>query len=152
MKPATSAGDRWPHGRAGIYAGSMPDERSTHEQVRETTADTARSMVPQNVPVNAYETSGAFVVLAPLPAVTESDVTVELTEGQLRFWAELRSAGLREYVIQEWAYGGYERQVDVPAGYGAGLEATLTNGQLAIRVLSGDFAGDIRIQPSSHAG
>ena len=32
---------------------------------------------------------------------------------------------------------GYERQLDLPAGYGGGIEATLHNGQLAIRVLRG---------------
>ena len=40
-------------------------------------------------------------------------------------------------LVQEWDYGGYERDVDLPDGYGAGVEATLTNGQLAIRVLRG---------------
>ena len=106
-------------------------------------------MTPQNVPVNAYETPGAFVIVAPLPAVTENDVTVELTAEGVRFWAELRSAGPRDYAIHEWEYGGYERSVELPAGYGAGVEASLANGQLAIRVLSGDFNGDIRVHPNS---
>jgi HSP20 family molecular chaperone IbpA len=126
----------------------MPATRPTHEQVLETTADTARSMTPQRVPVNAYATPGAFVVVAPLPAVTESDVTIELTADGLRFWADLRSAGPRDYTIHEWEYGGYERSIDLPAGYGAGLEATLTNGQLAIRVLAGEFTAEHRIRPS----
>ena len=90
------------------------------------------------VPVNVYETSGALVVLAPLPAVTADDVTVELRPGALRFWAHLRSAGPREFVLHEWDYGGYEREIDLPAGYGSGVEASLINGQLAIRVLPGD--------------
>ena len=106
-------------------------------------------MTPQSVPVNAYENPGAFVIVAPFPAVTEQDLTVELTAGEVRFCAELRSAGPREYVIHEWEYGGYERTVAVPDGYGAGVEATLSNGQLVVRVLSGEFAGNATIHPTS---
>lgn len=106
-------------------------------------------MVPQNVPVNAYETPGAFVILAPFPAVTESDVSVELTDGTVRMWAELRSAGPREYVIHEWEYGGYERSIELPAGFGAGIEAVLTNGQLVVRVLRGDTTAPQLIHPNS---
>jgi HSP20 family molecular chaperone IbpA len=105
-------------------------------------------MTPQRVPVNAYQTPGAFVIVAPLPAVTDSDVTIELTADRLRFWAQLRSAGPRDYTLHEWEYGGYERSVDLPPGYGSGVEATLTNGQLAVRVLAGEFTGEQRIQPS----
>ncbi|MEY2463622.1 MAG: hypothetical protein QOH64_1760 [Acidimicrobiaceae bacterium] len=79
-------------------------------------------MRSQSVPVNVYETTGALVVLSPLPAVTAQDVTIELREGTLRFWAHLRSAPPREYVTHEWEYGGYEREVDVPEGYGGGVE------------------------------
>ena len=98
-------------------------------------------MYPQPVPVNMYEATGALVVLAPLPAVTADDVKVELRPGTpatLRFWAHVRSAGPRESLVHEWEYGGYERELDLPAGFGGGLEATLNNGQLAIRVLRGE--------------
>ena len=106
-------------------------------------------MIPQSVPVNAYETPGAFVIVAPFPAVKESDVSVELTADAVRFWAELRSAGPRDYAIHEWEYGGYERAVDTPTGYGSGVEAALANGQLVVRVLSGEFTGKQTIHPTS---
>jgi HSP20 family molecular chaperone IbpA len=106
-------------------------------------------MTPQRVPVNAYETPGAFVIVAPLPAVTEDDVTVELTADGVRFWAELRSSGTREYVIREWEYGGYERLVEIPPGFGSGVEASLANGQLVVRVLSGELTSPRRVHPSS---
>jgi len=105
-------------------------------------------MKPQSVPVNVYETPGALVVLAPLPAVTPKDVTVEVRPGTVRFWARLRSAGPRRFLIHEWEYGCYEREIDLPEGYGRGLEATLANGQLAIRVLRGELAGDLTVQPT----
>jgi HSP20 family molecular chaperone IbpA len=127
----------------------VPITRPSHEEVRATTAETARSMTPQRVPVNAYETPGAFVIVAPFPAVTEHDVSVELTADGVRFWAELRSAGPRDYVIHEWEYGGYERSVETPAGFGSGVEASLTNGQLVVRVLAGDFTAKQLVHPTS---
>jgi HSP20 family molecular chaperone IbpA len=148
-------------GRTGTLGGStrndaaptvdvMSTNRPSVDEVRATTAETARSMAPQRVPVNAYEAPGAFVIVAPVPAVTDRDVTVELTRGTVRICAELRSAGPREYAIHEWEYGGYERQVDVPEGYGSGLEAALANGQLVVRVLSGAFERDLQIHPTAN--
>jgi len=104
-------------------------------------------MRPQSVPVNAYETSGALVVLAPFPAVTAKDVTVEVRPGRLRFFARLRNAAPRDYILHEWEYGSYEREIDLPAGFGCSVEATLANGQLAIRVLRGECTEPRSIQP-----
>jgi HSP20 family molecular chaperone IbpA len=113
----------------------------SNEDVTESTAATEAEMAPQAVPINVYEASEALVVVAPLPAVTSDDVHVEVHPGPpatLRFWAHVRSAGPREYLVHEWEYGGYEREFELPDGYGAGVEASLNNGQLAIRVLRGD--------------
>lgn len=128
----------------------MTTSRPSPEEVRAATAETARAMTPQRVPVNAYESPAAFVIVAPFPAVTEDDVSVELTAHGVRFWAELRSAGPREYAIHEWEYGGYERSVETPDGFGSGVEASLANGQLVVRVLRGDFTVNQRIHPTSN--
>ena len=123
----------------------------SNQDVTRSTAATEAGMRPQSVPVNVYEASGAVVVLAPLPAVTNEDVSVEVRPGDpvtLRFWAHVRSAGPRSYLVHEWEYGGYERVIEVPDGYGSGVEATLTNGQLAIRVLAGDFAEPVTLSPT----
>ena len=119
----------------------MASERPTHDEVVRATSDTETTMRPQKVPVNVYETPGALVIVAPLPAVTPDDVGVELLPGRVRFFAQLRSAGPRDYVIHEWEYGGYEREIDLPDGYGRDVEWTLSNGQLAIRVLRSDPDG-----------
>ena len=124
------------------------DQHTTHQQVKDATADAEATMTPQRVPVNVYETPAALVIVAPLPAVTAADVNIEVEPGHLRFWAHLRSAGPRTMLVQEWEYGGYEREVDLPDGFGSGVEATLSNGQLAIRVLRGSPAGSLRVQPS----
>ena len=126
----------------------MASEQPTHQEVVDATAEAEATMRPQRVPVNVWETSGALVVVAPVPAVTASDVTIELRPGALRFWDRLRSAAPREYLINEWDYGGYEREIEVPSGFGSGVEASLANGQLAIRVLRGEPAGELTVQPT----
>ena len=126
----------------------MTSEQARHGDVVASTEAVEASMTPQRVPVNVHETNEALVIVAPLPAVTAKDVTIELKPGSVRFWAHLRSAGPRDYLVHEWHYGGYEREVDLPAGFGGGVEASLTNGQLAIRVLRGDPA-TLTIQPGS---
>jgi HSP20 family molecular chaperone IbpA len=126
----------------------MEHATHTHEEVAESTAATEAAMQPQHVPVNMYEASGALVIVAPLPAVTPDDVTIELKSGRLRFWAHLRSAGPRPYLLHEWDYGGYEREIEIPEGFGSGVEATLSNGQLAIRVLRGEPSGEVTAKPT----
>ncbi|HUP70174.1 MAG TPA: Hsp20 family protein [Acidimicrobiales bacterium] len=115
----------------------MVINQPSHDEVVEATEATEATMRPQTVPVNVHEAPEALVVVAPLPAVAAEDVTIELRPGKLRFWAGLRSSGPREYLIHEWEYGGYEREIDLPDGYGGGVEASLAKGQLAIRVLKG---------------
>ena len=116
----------------------MQTQQPTHAEVVDATADLEATMRAQAVPVNVYEAPEALVVVAPLPAVQAQDVTVELRSGTLRFWARLRSAAPREYLVHEWEYGGYEREIDVPDGFGGGVEASLANGQLVVRVLRGE--------------
>ena len=122
--------------------------RSTHQQVTEATASAERLMRPQQVPVNVYETGDALVVVAPLPAVRPSDVTICLTPGRLRITAGLRSAAPKDYLVHEWDYGCYERELDLPAGFGGGVEAALANGQLAVRVLRGEAVARIDVTPA----
>ena len=125
----------------------MDTHRPTHQEVLDATADLELEMRPQSVPVNLYEASEALVLIAPMPAVAPDDVTIELRQDQLRFWAHLRSAAPRDYLLHEWEYGGYERTVDLPAGFGIDVEASLTNGQLVVRVLRGDYRGPIDTRP-----
>ena len=126
----------------------MTSEQARHDDVVASTEAVEASMTPQRVPVNVHETSEALVIVAPLPAVTAKDVTIELKPGSVRFWAHVRSAGPRDYLVHEWHYGGYEREIELPAGFGAGVEATLSNGQLAVRVLRGE-PSTLTIQPGT---
>jgi HSP20 family molecular chaperone IbpA len=125
----------------------MAAEGSNQERVAKATDATGRAMQPQWVPVNAHAAPEALVVVAPLPAVTPDDVTIELHPSTLRISARLRSSGPREYLLHEWEYGGYEREIDLPEGFRGGLEASLTNGQLVVRVLRGPFTGPASVHP-----
>ena len=127
----------------------MTIDQPTHHEVKAATAAAEDEMRPQYVPVNVYESTNALVVVAPLPAVSAKDVQIELRPGCLRFWAHLRSAAPRDYLVHEWHYGGYEREVELPEGYGGGVEASLAKGQLAIRVLRGEPTTEpVIIQPT----
>ncbi len=130
------------------YDREVTPEQTSHQEVRETTAATGRTMRPQSVPVNVHEAPEALIVVAPFPAVTPDDVTIELSPGILRISARLRSSGPREYLLHEWEYGRYEREIELPEGYGSRVEASLTNGQLVVRVLRGPLAGPLSMQPS----
>ena len=124
---------------------------ASHADVTEATATTESEMRPQPIPVNMYEASGAVVIVAPMPAVRCGDVCVEVRPGvpaTVRFWAHVRSAGPRDYLLHEWEYGGYERQLELPAGFGGGIEASLHNGQLVVRVLRGDCDGAVTLSPT----
>ncbi len=124
------------------------NDRPDHATVVEATEAAAASMRLQRVPINAYTTSEALVIVSPLPAVRASDVEVELGPEVVRFVARLRSAGPREYLVNEWDYGGYEREFELPDGFGGGVEAVLANGQLTVRVLRGRVDEPVRIEPT----
>jgi HSP20 family molecular chaperone IbpA len=119
----------------------MARDLPQRDAVTQATADTERMMRPQEVPVNVWEASDALVVVAALPAVRPEDVAIDLWPGRLRITAALRSAAPRDYLVHEWDYGGFERELDLPDGWGGGAEASLANGQLAVRVLRGTVAG-----------
>jgi HSP20 family molecular chaperone IbpA len=128
---------------------AVQTQQPTHAEVVDATADLEATMRAQAVPVNVYEAPEALVVVAPLPAVQAQDVTVELRPGTLRFWAHLRSAAPREYLVHEWEYGGYERELELPDGFGGGVEASLANGQLVVRVLRGEGTEPHTCSPSA---
>ena len=111
------------------------------------------SSIPQPVPVNVSETTGALVIVAALPAVHPDDVEVEVVPEQVTIRAALRTDAPKDYLVHEWTYGPYERALEVPRGFGAGVEATLGHGQLAVRVLKGDApASGIVVKPTAPAG
>jgi HSP20 family molecular chaperone IbpA len=65
------------------------------------------------------------------------DVEVRVENGTLYIKAAMRSIAQKDYLVHEWHYGPYERQVQLPEGYGGEGSASFGNGQLAIRVKKG---------------
>lgn len=105
---------------------------------------------PQHVPVNMYETTEALVLVAAMPAVQAEDISVELTDSMVRLRADLRTVAPKDYLVQEWAYGGYERDVVLPDGFDGPVQASFGNGQLAVRIArEGTRAGSsVTIEPA----
>jgi HSP20 family molecular chaperone IbpA len=129
----------------------MAPDQTRQAAVTEATKATEQLMRPQPVPVNVYETDGALVVVAPVPAVQPDDVRIDVWPGRLRITAHVRSAPPRSYLVHEWDYGGYERELDLPAGFGRDVDASLNNGQLAIRLLRGDAGeGKVSLNPNTN--
>jgi HSP20 family molecular chaperone IbpA len=125
----------------------MTSEPTSHRAVVEATETAEATITPQEIPVNMYETSGALVIVAPMPAVQPDDVTITFHGNLLKIHAQVRSAGTRDYIIHEWDYGGYARELSIPEDFGAGMEASLANGQLAVRLLRGDPLNSLTVQP-----
>lgn len=89
---------------------------------------------PQHVPVNVYETDEALVVVAPLPGVMAGDVEVRVRPGTLTISAAMRTAAPKDYLLHEWHYGPYRREVEIPDRYGGEVAASFGNGQLAVHL------------------
>jgi HSP20 family protein len=88
----------------------------------------------QRVPINVWETGGALMVVAAMPAVMPDDIEITLDQERLTIRAERRTEAPKDYLTHEWDYGPYERTLDLPDGFAGAVVATLGNGQLAIRV------------------
>ncbi|MBV8559820.1 MAG: Hsp20/alpha crystallin family protein [Acidimicrobiia bacterium] len=104
---------------------------------------------PQTVPVNLYETDEALVAVAPLPGVMADDIEITVVPGRLRIAAAMRTAAPKDYLRHEWHYGPYERDVEIPTGFGAQVTATFGNGQLAIQLGRGTPDGRVVAKPRS---
>jgi HSP20 family protein len=126
----------------------MREEHPRHAFVEQATEQQGE-LPPQSFPVNMYEAGDAVVVVAPLPAIAPDDVTITIDGQRLVIEAALRTAAPKDYLLHEWRYGGYAREVTLPAGYSNSAEATLANGQLAVRILreGQNNAGPIVVKP-----
>lgn len=104
----------------------------------------------QHVPVNMYETEGAIVIVAPLPGVQAEDIEVRIDHGKVSIDAAMRSeAPGKDYLLHEWHYGPYHRDVELPEGFGADSNASYGNGHIAVRIGRGEpTAESVVIKPS----
>jgi HSP20 family molecular chaperone IbpA len=127
----------------------MPEEHPRHAQVAAATEIIDTTVEPVEFPVNMYEAGDALVIVAPLPAVMPDDVEIDVGPGTVTIRAHVRSAAPKDYLLHEWRYGGMERSVPIPDGFGRDAEASLANGQLALRVLRGEGGAGFTIAPTT---
>jgi HSP20 family molecular chaperone IbpA len=127
----------------------MPEEHPRHAQVAAATEIVDSTVDPVGFPVNMYEAGDALVIVAPLPAVMPDDVEIDVGPAEVTIRAHVRSAAPKDYLLHEWRYGGMERTVPIPDGFGRDAEASLANGQLALRILRGDGGPAFTIAPKS---
>jgi len=88
------------------------------------------------LPVNMYENERELMVVTPMPGVDPTDISVDVTDdGRLTLRARQHGVGQEriDYLVREWAYGPYERTIELPRPVDA-QRANLTfgNGVLTI--------------------
>jgi transketolase len=121
---------------AGIDAGAIAE--AARDLVSGEVSEPSPEYEPQHVPVNMYETSGALVIVAPVPGVMADDVTVSVEDGQVRIEAAMRTPAEKDYLLHEWHYGPFSRCVEVPEGFRGAGAASFGNGQLVVRLERGE--------------
>ena len=104
----------------------------------------------QTIPLNAYETSHALVVVAPMPGVMPDDVDVVIDGDCIVLEARLRTDAPKDYVLHEWDYGAYRRSEPIVGGYGEPVTARMGNGQLVVTLTRGGdrpAGGRVEVHP-----
>ncbi|MBV8986755.1 MAG: Hsp20/alpha crystallin family protein [Acidimicrobiia bacterium] len=102
---------------------------------------------PQKPPVNLYETDEALVAVAALPGVMADDIEITVEPRRLTITAAMRTAAPKQYLLHEWTYGPYAREVEIPDDFGAQVTASFGNGQLAIQLGRGTPDGRVTAKP-----
>ena len=112
---------------------------------------------PTAIPVNVFDNDREVMVVAPMPGVGPEDISIDVTdEGRLTLRAAQHGEGQEriDYLVREWAYGPYERSIELPCAVDA-MRANVTfgNGVLAITLpkAAAMGAGRLGVQRTGHA-
>jgi HSP20 family protein len=104
---------------------------------------------PTAIPVNIFENERELMVVAPMPGVDVTDISVEVTgDGQLTLRASQHGEGQEriEHLLREWSYGPYQRSVALPRAVDAGrANLAYGNGVLAITLPKTDATVPARL-------
>jgi HSP20 family protein len=111
----------------------------------------AAERAPIAVPaVDVAETDKAFEVTAELPGLKESDIAVELVNGDLRIKGEKKEEKeekKKDYYLSERRYGAFERRFHVPEGVDPNkIEASFASGVLKITMPKTQAAAPKRVE------
>lgn len=88
------------------------------------------------IPVNMFDNERELIVIAPMPGVAPEDISIDVTDdGKLTLRAAQRGEGQDriDYLLREWAYGPYERTIDLPYGVDA-MRANVTFGNGVVSI------------------
>ncbi|MDQ3880314.1 MAG: Hsp20/alpha crystallin family protein [Chloroflexota bacterium] len=69
------------------------------------------------VPVNVYENDRELIVAAPMPGIAPEDIHVEVADDRrLVLRARQHGPGQEriDYLVREWSYGPFEREIALP--------------------------------------
>ncbi len=109
------------------------------------------------IPVNMFDNDRELMVVTPMPGVGPEDISIDVTnDGKLTLRAAQHGEGQEriDYLVREWAYGPYERTIDLPYGVDA-LRANVTfgNGVLSITFPRADaaIAGTVLVRRTGQA-
>lgn len=87
------------------------------------------------IPVNLFENDRELMVVTPMPGVGPEDIEIDVTDGSLALRARQHGEGQERirYLTREWAYGPYERTIDLPRTVdGSRANVTFGNGVVSV--------------------
>jgi HSP20 family protein len=109
------------------------------------------------VPVNLFDNDRELMVVAPMPGVAPEDISVDVTDdGRLTVRAAQHGEGQERirYLVREWSYGPYERQIELPYAVDARrANVSYGNGVLTLTLprASATSPGRLLVQRTGHA-
>lgn len=103
----------------------------------------------KSTPVKMYRTPERLTVSAPMPGIEPDDIVVEITpEGRLILRGEMRAIlkDSKEVLLDEWAVGGYQRDLALPNAVDGSLaNVTYGNGVLVVALPLSDQTRPARL-------
>jgi HSP20 family protein len=112
---------------------------------------------PTAIPVNLFENERELMVVAPMPGVGPEDISIDVTDdGHLTLRAAQHGEGQEriEYLTREWAYGPYERTIELPCEVDA-MRANVSYGNGVLSVTfpkaGATSAGRVLVPRTGHA-
>jgi HSP20 family protein len=83
-----------------------------------------------------FQNERELMVVAPMPGVAPEDISIDVSDdGHLTLRAAQHGEGQEriEYLVREWAYGPYERTVELPSAVDA-MRANVTFGNGVVSI------------------
>lgn len=128
--------DRWSPMRDFLTLRQAMDHLFDESFVRSGTARTPASERAMRLPIDAYSTENALVVVAPVPGAAPDDVEITIEGDTLTIKGEIRPPLENvDYIFSERPYGPFVRSLTLNVPVEAeGAEAAFDNGLLTLTI------------------